>query len=275
MLLPDQTYEQVLSGQEIVASIGHLKKLLELESSEVAKKILLIDVKRPIEESSKGDCHGEDRHEPHRSMDNGGEAIESECAISRRSIELSATSSSDQTRNDDTEDDYDESGECDDDLLQGEEKIKTTENHSRSNSPKDFERTTNFFNNIPEFCGQPLRPFTRPENSSKEPHQTNSVHTNLDILRACEMFLYKHRIRPDFFCRYKKAMDASLSAPPSWRLSRCRSPRQELARKPQSNSPPEQRSYSRMHRFQKATAIYTLPLRGRGSRRSVQSSTGE
>ncbi|GAB0095316.1 hypothetical protein DMENIID0001_106810 [Sergentomyia squamirostris] len=267
MLLPDQTYEQVSNGHEIVASIGHLKKLLE--SPEVAKKILLIDAKRAIEESFDGDCHTGDGHEVH-GID--GEAIESKCVISKKSIERSATSSS--VDDDDSNDDAEECGNDDED----EEEDDKSENDgcdTRSSSPESFEKTANFFNNIPEFAGQPLGPFTRqsPDGvATKSPHHDTSVHTNMDILRACEMFLFKHRIRPDFFCRYKKAMDASMSAPPSWRTSRCRSPRQELAKKPQSNSPPEQRSCSRMHRFQKASAIYTLPIRGK-SRRSVQTST--
>lgn len=207
MLLPDQTYEQVSNGQEIVASIGHLKKLLE--SPEVTKKILLIDAKRAIEEAFEGDCHTGDRHEPHRRMVADGEEIESKCIISRRSIGLSATSSSDRARDDDTEEEDDDDAHTNDDDDTGEDDKSENGCDTRSSSPESFEKTTNFFNNIPEFSGQPLGPFTRqsPDVATKPPHQSTSVHTNLDILRACEMFLYKHRIRPDFFCRYKKAME--------------------------------------------------------------------
>lgn len=61
----------------------------------------------------------------------------------------------------------------------------------------DYDKTSDFFNNIPEFQGESLGPF-----SLKNKNDLN-IRTNIDILRACELFLMRNRIRPDFFCKYK------------------------------------------------------------------------
>ncbi|XP_058056598.1 uncharacterized protein LOC131207977 [Anopheles bellator] len=105
----------------------------------------------------------------------------------------------------------------------------------------DYERTSDFFNNIPEFQGEALGPFSI-AGKGAEP-DWGSIRTNVDILRACELFLMHHRIRPDFFCKYKKAMNPSASAPASFPLSRSRTP--IAVRKPKSASPSMQRPASR------------------------------
>lgn len=71
------------------------------------------------------------------------------------------------------------------------------------------------------------------------------------------------------------------SAPPSWQppKTRSRSPARHQSDVPKptqhSNaSPGRGGEASRMRRFQKSTAIYTLPIRGK-RRRSVISSTGK
>ena len=61
---------------------------------------------------------------------------------------------------------------------------------------KDYDKTSDFFNNIPEFHGESLGPFSF----------KTDMRTNIDILRACELFLLKNRIRPDFFCKYNKVI---------------------------------------------------------------------
>lgn len=69
----------------------------------------------------------------------------------------------------------------------------------RSCSPESYGKTSEFFNNIPIYTGEPLGPFSIP-------NKRTSIRTSADVLKECESFLYKHRIRPDFFCRYRKAI---------------------------------------------------------------------
>ncbi|XP_053663420.1 uncharacterized protein LOC128712552 [Anopheles marshallii] len=120
----------------------------------------------------------------------------------------------------------------------------------------DYDKTSDFFNNIPEFQGEALGPFSI-AGKRTEP-DWGSIRTNVDILRACELFLMRHRMRPDFFCKYKTAMNPPISAPASFPLSRSRTPID--VRKPKSVSPPMQRPASRAHgtiSFSRASA--TLP----------------
>uniref|UniRef100_A0A182MDK6 Uncharacterized protein n=1 Tax=Anopheles culicifacies TaxID=139723 RepID=A0A182MDK6_9DIPT len=107
----------------------------------------------------------------------------------------------------------------------------------------DYDKTSDFFNNIPEFQGEALGPFSI-AGKRTEP-DWGSIRTNVDILRACELFLMRHRMRPDFFCKYKTAMNPPVSAPASFPLSRSRTPID--VRKPKSVSPPMQRPASRAH----------------------------
>jgi len=69
----------------------------------------------------------------------------------------------------------------------------------RSCSPESYGKTSEFFNNIPIYTCEPLGPFSIP-------NKRTSIRTSADVLKECELFLYKHRIRPDFFCRYRKAI---------------------------------------------------------------------
>lgn len=81
----------------------------------------------------------------------------------------------------------------------------------RGATPENFVKTSDFFNNIPDYMGDPLGPFGMPnetecadgdgENGS---HQINNA---ADVLKECEEFLHTHRIRSDFFCRYRKAIE--------------------------------------------------------------------
>lgn len=70
----------------------------------------------------------------------------------------------------------------------------------QSNELKDFEKISEFFNNIPEFVGEPLRPFRKEDAKDR-------TRTEADIIKECERFLQKYRIKPDFFCRYRKALE--------------------------------------------------------------------
>lgn len=67
-------------------------------------------------------------------------------------------------------------------------------------TPEGFEQTAEFFNNIPEFHGEALGPFSIPK-------QNKLSYRTEDLLKECEELLNKYRIKPDFFCRYRKAME--------------------------------------------------------------------
>lgn len=78
--------------------------------------------------------------------------------------------------------------------------VETKYKEYRVATPEGFEQTADFFNNIPDFNGESLGPFSIPKHN-KLSHRTE------DVLKECELLLYKYRIRPDFFCRYRKAME--------------------------------------------------------------------
>lgn len=100
-------------------------------------------------------------------------------------------STGDSSSSQSSDEDFDEDDDDDDD---------DDESDSRCQTPESYTHTSEFFNNIPEFKGVPLRPFSIP------PDKQGPLKTNANLLKECESFLFKHRIRPDFFCRYRKAM---------------------------------------------------------------------
>ncbi|XP_055304747.1 uncharacterized protein LOC129569673 [Sitodiplosis mosellana] len=147
----------------------------------------------------------------------------------------------------------------------GEQRTKNVQQPQRTDTPESFKATCDFFNNIPEFHGEPLGPFSIPK-----AHKMSDA--DADLLKECELLLNKYRIRPDFFCRYRKAMDESAkmdSKPTSWPRSQIESHITKTSRekrKLQSSSPSSRNhpaSVRHMKRFQKSTAIYTLPIRGK------------
>lgn len=75
----------------------------------------------------------------------------------------------------------------------------------RGETPESFRRTSEFFNNIPDYAGDPMGPFSLPNTTTTEDEVKSR--TSADVLKECELFLHKHRIRPDFFCRYRKALE--------------------------------------------------------------------
>lgn len=70
----------------------------------------------------------------------------------------------------------------------------------RLHTPESYDQTSDFFNNVPDFNGEPLGPFSIS-------YARDSQRTSADLMKECELFLHRHRIRPDFFCRYRKAME--------------------------------------------------------------------
>lgn len=76
----------------------------------------------------------------------------------------------------------------------------------RGETPESFRKTSEFFNNIPDYAGDPMGPFSLPHQTTTDDNEVKSQ-TSADVLKECELFLHKHRIRPDFFCRYRKALE--------------------------------------------------------------------
>lgn len=109
---------------------------------------------------------------------------------------------------------------------------------SSGGSNSSYARTADFFENIPDFVGAALPTFlytpqakTTPADElpevsesactssasagaagaaepNREPEQEifSESETCDDMLRLCEDFLCRHRMRPDFFCQYHKAV---------------------------------------------------------------------
>lgn len=109
----------------------------------------------------------------------------------------------------------------------------TSDHHSTTDSTSNsYDRTTDFFENIPDFVGASLPTFLYTPQSNAPPdapdsspsssapsghaveHLEQPQHQELssesencdDVLRLCEDFLCRHRMRPDFFCQYHKAV---------------------------------------------------------------------
>ncbi|XP_037959000.1 uncharacterized protein LOC119688392 [Teleopsis dalmanni] len=80
-----------------------------------------------------------------------------------------------------------------------------------------YEYNTDFFNNIPDFMGETFPPCTFEHQCSDGRSDTATSRSNSDIdsnatsevLRICKDFLWRHRMRPDFFCQYHKAISAT------------------------------------------------------------------
>lgn len=110
---------------------------------------------------------------------------------------------------DDEDDDDDDDDEDDDDDVEAysvfeEEIILPAPHQEKPADPKKvFAKTCEFFDNIPEYRGDPLGPFSIPLRKERNTSQK----TNPNILKECESYLTKYRIRPEFFCRYRKAME--------------------------------------------------------------------
>lgn len=76
----------------------------------------------------------------------------------------------------------------------------------RGATPENFVRTSEFFNNIPDYTGDPLGPFGMADETEEADGKIGNL-SAADVLKECEEFLQTHRIRPDFFCRYRKAVE--------------------------------------------------------------------
>lgn len=100
-------------------------------------------------------------------------------------------------------------------------------------SSSSYERTADFFENIPDFLGDSIPAFLfspqeqqdvqpkkrvlqvgkqeKKEHEQEEHEDSESTSRSencedTEVLRLCEDFLCRHRMRPDFFCQYHKAV---------------------------------------------------------------------
>ncbi|KAH8266593.1 hypothetical protein KR018_002731, partial [Drosophila ironensis] len=154
-------------------------------------------------------------------------------------------------------------------------------------SSSSYERTADFFENIPDFLGDSLPSFLyspqeqqdvqpkgreriKDEEECVESESTSDRSENCDeddVLRLCEDFLCRHRMRPDFFCQYHKAVSSATPSPKQRKASPLvvpptSSPGQAAgAEVKASKEPPKSSRISAVvERFTKFSAIYTLPV---------------
>ncbi|KAH8378149.1 hypothetical protein KR093_009621, partial [Drosophila rubida] len=169
--------------------------------------------------------------------------------------------------------------------------IKPNLKPSSSESSSSYDRTADFFENIPDFVGPSLPTFLyTPQSVQSQPidvlpgsplpsssatssgrdealNSSESENCN-DVLRLCEDFLCRHRMRPDFFCQYHKAVSSTTPSPrqskaspivdiaasASGELKSCK----DRASSQQSQS--DSKVDAIVERFTKFSAIYTLPV---------------
>ncbi|KAH8335221.1 hypothetical protein KR067_004107, partial [Drosophila pandora] len=162
-------------------------------------------------------------------------------------------------------------------------------------SSSSYERTADFFENIPDFLGDsiptflyspqkqqdaqpsPRKGLPRGRNESagveeeeKDCEQSGSSSESEnceddDVLRLCEDFLCRHRMRPDFFCQYHKAVSSTTPSPKQRKASPIivqPTPSPGVAGAdagPVKDTKPSKIS-AMVERFTKFSAIYTLPV---------------
>lgn len=163
LLLPDQTYEQYQGQPDTLPSpLIALKHLLN--NTNFYPKI------PPIPEHTNGSINGKNSSNQSGSLPNGNAKIKS----TNNQNNVHSTSATKMER--------------------------AVDKEHRIITPDSYDETSEFFNNIPDYNGEPLGPFSIP-------NAREISNTTADLLKECEMFLDKYRIRPDFFCRYRKAME--------------------------------------------------------------------
>lgn len=172
MLLPDQTYEQC---QDMLAPVVALKRILDDTESKPQIEIEYNE-KSIVTNDDNDDNNTKKKKNEH---ENGGDWSDVD---------------------DEDDDDHGNKNELEMLIVNGDENEHQDEKRDRFDTPESYDQTSDFFNNVPDFHGEPLGPFSIP-------HVKNSQQTSADLMRECELFLYRHRIRPDFFCRYRKVVE--------------------------------------------------------------------
>ncbi|XP_016979643.1 unconventional myosin-IXb isoform X1 [Drosophila rhopaloa] len=185
-------------------------------------------------------------------------------------------------------------------------KSKIQRSKSSDASSSSYERTADFFENIPDFLGDSLPAFLyspqeqqdarprkresrsgqkrlededkfRADDQEDQESESTSQSDNCeeeDVLRLCEDFLCRHRMRPDFFCQYHKAVSSSTPSPKQRKTStpvvECKSPQGKD--KTEVKVLKSHRTNAVVERFSKFSAIYTLPVPKR--KKSCNKTTG-
>ncbi|TDG45812.1 hypothetical protein AWZ03_007767 [Drosophila navojoa] len=176
--------------------------------------------------------------------------------------------------------------------LKGSSRGNNNNNSSNSNS-SSYDRTADFFENIPDFVGASLPAFlfhqssqshqqpasgseqhdtpetlrtstpSGPAREPSEPSEPSSKSENgNDVLRLCEDFLCRHRMRPDFFCQYQKALSSTTPSPKqSKALPDLDKPEPSASKELESSVLSAVKAkHDVVERFTKFSAIYTLPV---------------
>ncbi|XP_032584952.1 unconventional myosin-Va isoform X2 [Drosophila mojavensis] len=176
--------------------------------------------------------------------------------------------------------------------LKGSSHDNNNSNNSNSNSSNSYDRTADFFENIPDFVGASLPAFlfhqssqsyqqpasseqhdtpetlrtstpSGPAREPSEPSEPSSKSENGDdVLRLCEDFLCRHRMRPDFFCQYQKALSSTTPSPKqSKALPDLNKPELSASKELESSVLSAVKAkHDVVERFTKFSAIYTLPV---------------
>lgn len=168
MLLPDQTYEQC---HDMLAPVVALKRILDDTESKPQ-----IEIEYNEKSIVTNDDSDNNNKKNNGQVSGGGGAWSDTAADDGNKHELEML------------------------IAGGDENEHQDEKTDRFSTPESYDQTSDFFNNVPDFHGEPLGPFSIP-------HVKNSQQTSADLMRECELFLYRHRIRPDFFCRYRKVVE--------------------------------------------------------------------
>ncbi|BFF93647.1 unconventional myosin-IXb [Drosophila madeirensis] len=175
---------------------------------------------------------------------------------------------------------------------------------SSAASSSSYDRTADFFENIPDFLGDSLPSFLySPQVEEPKTERQNEGHRNEsqvlaeeehsestsqsdnceddDVLKLCEDFLCRHRMRPDFFCQYHKAVSSTTPSPKQRKASPAivdttapssGVPAAELKEQKLPKDPISSKISAVVERFTKFSAIYTLPVAKR--KKSCNKTTG-
>ncbi|EDX04258.1 GD23546 [Drosophila simulans] len=165
-------------------------------------------------------------------------------------------------------------------------KSKLQRSKSSDASSSSYERTADFFENIPDFHGESLPTFlyspsveqdaqakgdaVRLEREDEDEDQDSESTSQSDdcedddVLRLCEDFLCRHRMRPDFFCQYHKAVSSTTPSPKQTKTStpivQCKSASPPGKVQADIKDLKVNRTSAVVERFAKFSAIYTLPV---------------
>ncbi|XP_030561790.1 unconventional myosin-X isoform X1 [Drosophila novamexicana] len=171
-----------------------------------------------------------------------------------------------------------------------------------SGTSSSYDLTADFFENIPDFVGATLPAFLYSPQSNRQPadadhgdtpqtqrtshssgpvkeqSETSTKSDNCDdVLRLCEDFLCRHRMRPDFFCQYHKALSSTTPSPkqskasPTVDKAEC-SAGLSVSKEQESSVLSGNNITDVVERFTKFSAIYTLPVARR--RKTCNKTTG-